>query len=148
MLFQQSGSPSSVFSQGSYIIYVQKDFYVFLLLKLKGYIPLRRKTICVRSWRWLRPSMPQFRVGGTNMLVSKNAKICVTPNAKPQHEPMEYRLRWVPNTKFVYPTRTQFAVECGLKDRVGWLACCSSHLCVICYYSAVSPWIKSGYIPN
>ena len=44
------------------------------------------------------------------MLVSKNAKICgtpntkykicVTPNAKPQREPMEYRLRWVPNWNF------------------------------------------------
>ena len=29
----------------------------------------------------LKPT-PQFRVGDTNMLVSKNAKICVTPNAK------------------------------------------------------------------
>ena len=44
------------------------------------------------------------------MLVSKNAKICVTPNAKlkicvspntnPQREPVEYRLRWIPNAKF------------------------------------------------
>ena len=49
-------------------------------------------------------------VGYANMLVPKNAKIwvtsnakhkiCVTPNAKPQSEPMEYRLRWVPNSKF------------------------------------------------
>ena len=77
------------------------------------------------------------------MLVSKNAKICltpnakhkicVTPNAKDQCKPMEYRLRWVPSAKFSrwpctfhgvfarficvavgYPTRTQFAVEYGL----------------------------------
>ena len=75
------------------------------------------------------------------MLVSKNAKICVTPNvnakicvtpnAKPQRESVEYRLRWVPNAKFWrwpctfhvvcahficvgYPTQTQFAVEYGL----------------------------------
>ena len=44
------------------------------------------------------------------MLVSKNAKIYVTPdakpkisitpNAKPQLQSVEYRLRWVPNTKF------------------------------------------------
>ena len=74
------------------------------------------------------------------MLVSKNAqicvtpnayfKICVTPNAKPQRESVEYRLRWVPNAKFSRwpctfhvvcahfirfgdPTRTQFAVEYG-----------------------------------
>ena len=40
-------------------------------------IPLQRKTICVGSWHWLRPPMPQFCVG--DMLVSK---ISVTPNAK------------------------------------------------------------------
>ena len=44
------------------------------------------------------------------MLVSKNTKTCVTPNAKnkicdtsnakPQRKPMEYRLRWVSNAKF------------------------------------------------
>ena len=44
------------------------------------------------------------------MLVSKNAKIwvtpnanakiCVTPNANHQHEQVEYRSSWVPNTKF------------------------------------------------
>ena len=34
------------------------------------------------------------------MLVSKKAKICVTPNAKPQCKSLEYRLRWVPNAKF------------------------------------------------
>ena len=55
----------------------------------KAYIPLRRKTIRVGSSRWLRT--PQFHVGNTNMLVSKNAlrypwpkakaKIVVTPNA-------------------------------------------------------------------
>ena len=76
------------------------------------------------------------------MLVSKNAKIyvtpntnfeiCLTPNAKPQRESLKYRLRWVPNAKFSrWPctfhvvcahfirvrdsTRTQFAVEYGLK---------------------------------
>ena len=70
---------------------------------LKAYIPLHRKTICVGSWRWLTPPTPQFRVGDNNMLVSKNAKICitrkakykicVTPNAKPKREPMEYNFR-------------------------------------------------------
>ena len=72
-----------------------------------AYIPLQRKTIGVGSCRWLRPPMPQFCVGYTNMLVSKNArmcvtpntkpKICISPNAKPQHKSVEYRLRWVPN---------------------------------------------------
>ena len=56
------------------------------------------------------PPNAKICVGNTNMLISKNAKICTTPNAehkicftpntKPQHEPMEYRLRWVPNAKF------------------------------------------------
>ena len=53
--------------------------------KSKAYIPLQRKTICFGSLRWLRPPTPQFRFGYTGyMLVSKNAKICVTPNAKPK----------------------------------------------------------------
>ena len=44
------------------------------------------------------------------MLVFKNAKICVTPNAKPKicvspnakpkRKSVEYRLLWVPNAKF------------------------------------------------
>ena len=50
-------------------------------------------------------------VGDTNMLVSKNAKICLTPNAKhkicvypdanPKRESVEYRLHWVPNANFL-----------------------------------------------
>ena len=52
---------------------------LFVRNTTKAYIPLRRKTICVGSWRWLRPPTPQFRFGDTNMLVSKNAQICVTP---------------------------------------------------------------------
>ena len=35
------------------------------------------------------------------MLVSEIAKICVIPNANPQREQVEYRSRWVPNTKFL-----------------------------------------------
>ena len=46
-----------------------------------AYIPLRRKTIGVGSWRWLRPPTPQFCVRYTNMLVSKNA-LPPTPNLK------------------------------------------------------------------
>ena len=48
----------------------------------EAYIPLRCKIICVGSWHWLGPPTPQFYVTYTNMLVSKNAKICITPNAK------------------------------------------------------------------
>ena len=50
------------------------------------------------------------------MLVPKDAKICITPNAKakiritpnanPQREQVEYRLHWVPNTNFLrWPCR-------------------------------------------
>ena len=108
----------------------------------KACIPLWCKTICVGSSRWLRPPTPQFRVGDTNMLVSKNAsicvtpnanaKICITPNANPQREQVEYRWCCVPNMRgwhwpcrfhifcvhFIcigYPMRTQFPVEYGLK---------------------------------
>ena len=56
------------------------------------------------------------------MLVSKNAKICVTPNANPkicvtpnanpQCKEVEYRSRWVPNAKFSrWPCR--FHVVCA-----------------------------------
>ena len=31
--------------------------------------------------------------------LNENPKICVTPNANPQREQVEYRLRWVPNTR-------------------------------------------------
>ena len=67
---------------------------------------------------WLRPPPPQFRVKDTTMLVSKNAtpkanaKVCVIPNANPQHEQVEYRWRWVPNTTFSqWPCR--FHVVCA-----------------------------------
>ena len=82
-----------------------------MVIECKAYIPLRRKTIRVRSLRWLRPPAPQFRIGDTNMLASKNAKICLTPNAKPKicvtpnanppRESVEYRLHGVPNAKFL-----------------------------------------------
>ena len=68
------------------------------------------QNVRVRALHWSRPPMPEFRIGDTNMLVSKNAemcvapgakpKTCVTPNAKPQRLSVKYRLRWVPNAKF------------------------------------------------
>ena len=33
----------------------------------------------VGALRWSRPPTPEFRIGDTNMLVSKNADICKTP---------------------------------------------------------------------
>ena len=76
----------------------------------KAYIPLRRKTTGIGALRWVRTPTRRFCVIYTNMFVSKNAKVCITPNAnakicftpnaKPQRESVEYRLRWVLNTKF------------------------------------------------
>ena len=99
-------------------------------------------------------------VGFTNMLVSKNTKICVTPNmkhkicvtpnTKPQREPMEYRLCWVPKTKFsLWPCT--FHVVCvhfipslqwnmGLKDFYKYvciyivLGKMSKHQCLVHYH--------------
>ena len=50
---------------------------------------------------WSAPNT-KICIGDTNMLVSKNVKICITPNAKPQHESVEYRWRWVPNATFLH----------------------------------------------
>ena len=69
-------------------------------------------------------------IGDTNMLVSKNAKICltpkakhkicVTPNAKPQRKPMEYRLRWVFNTKYS-PWPCTFLFVCVCQFHLRWV---------------------------
>ena len=67
--------------------------------KYKAYIPLQRKIPGVGGWRWLSPPTPLFCDGDTNMLVSENAKICISPDAKPQHQPVEYRLLWVPGVR-------------------------------------------------
>ena len=109
--------------------------------KCKAYIPLQRKITGVGASRWVSPPMRRFCGTYTNMLVSENAKICVTPNAnskicvtpnaKPQRQSVEYRLRWLPNAKFScwpcrfhvvypvffhvgYPTGTLSSVEYGL----------------------------------
>ena len=60
---------------------------------------------------WSRPPTPEFRFGDTNILVSKNTKVCITPdakpqicfttNAKPKGKSVEYRLRWVRNANFL-----------------------------------------------
>ena len=79
--------------------------------------------------------MPQFHVGDTNILVSKNAKICITPNvkhkicvipnAKPQREPMEYRLHLVPNAKCSFAFVTQHAPS--LQWNMGLIHCGALH---------------------
>ena len=71
----------------------------------KAYIPLRRKKGALGPGVGLAPQRHYFALV-TNMLVSENAKIClspdakrkicVSPDAKPQRQPVEYRLHWVP----------------------------------------------------
>ena len=67
------------------------------------------------------------------MLVSENAKICVSPdakhricvspNAKPQHQPVEYRLRWVPgvgHVHFIFFVLISFALGSRRKRSFQW----------------------------
>ena len=85
---------------------------------IKIFIPLQRETTCVGILRWSSPPTPHFRVGDTNILVSKNAKMCVTPNANPQCKQVEYRWRWVSNIRgWRWPCR--FHVVCVHFIRVG-----------------------------
>ena len=106
------------------------------------------KTLGVGSWHWLRPAMPQFCIGYTNMLISKNAKICVTPdakpkicvspNAKPQRKSVEYRLRWVPNANFS-PWACTFHILCRFhlcwiphfQWNMGFSICNTKRLCCV-----------------
>ena len=79
------------------------EFPLKYKLKEQTLKPMRKHLRWVLHW--LRPLTQNWErrtqhVGNTNMLVSKNAKICVTPNPKPQHESVEYGLCWVPNATF------------------------------------------------
>ena len=86
----------------------------------RTYIPLRHQHLHVGVWRWVTPLTRRFSVTYTSMMVYKNAKICVTPdakhkicvtanskhkicvtaNSKPRREPVVYRLCWVPKQNF------------------------------------------------
>ena len=78
---------------------------------------------------WLSPPTRNFALGIQTcwylktlkfaLHPTRNMKICVAPNAKPQHEPMEYRLRCVPNAKLSYWPCT-FHVVCAHFIRVGY----------------------------
>ena len=62
----------------------------------------------VGGWRWAITPDARILRWDTNMLVSENCKKkieslprqktknCVSPDAKPKRQPVEYRLRWVP----------------------------------------------------
>ena len=98
----------------------------------KAYIPLRRKILASGAGVGQYPPTAEFCVGDTNMLVSENANICVSPNANPRRQPVEYRWRWVSGVGHVYfmlfvhhfprwlrenwPTQRQIPVEYGLKN--------------------------------
>ena len=92
------------------------------------------------------------------MLVSENAKICVSPDAKPQRKPVEYRLRWVPGigslrwactfhifcVDFIcvwWPTQTQFSVEYGLNP-LQFLNCFISTLIFIALHCGFQPLVS------
>ena len=60
----------------------------------KAYIPLQRKIPGVGGWHWAMPPTPEFCVGDTNMLVSWSQRICISPDANPRSQSVEYRWRW------------------------------------------------------
>ena len=87
-----------------------------------AYIPLRREHFRVWALHWSRPPTAEFRVGDTNMLVSKNAKICVTPNAKTQCQSVEYRWRWVcvVHVDFMLFVSISFALASQSEPSIQW----------------------------
>ena len=102
-----------------------------------AYIPLVTQNHSRWVSRWLRPPTPQFRVGDTNMLVSKNAKICltpnanskicITPNANPLHEQVEYRSPGVGSSRWAFHLRlvaNANAVFSGIWAL--YITCCSN----------------------
>ena len=54
------------------------------MLYTLAYIPLRSKTTGVGALHWVIPPTRRFYVTYTNMLVYRNAKICVSPKANPK----------------------------------------------------------------
>ena len=72
-----------------------------------AYIPLWCKIPGVGGWRWAMHPTPEFCV--TQRKIYQHGGIfCVgwckflaSPKAKPQREPVEYRLRWVPNANLL-----------------------------------------------
>ena len=96
----------------------------------------------VGGWRWAITPDARILRWDTNMLVSERTqkmkfaslltqkKNCVSPDAKPQRQPVEYRLRWVPGVGSLHwactfhifcvdficvghLTQTRFSVEYG-----------------------------------
>ena len=91
------------------------------LWKIQGFIPIFHcdaKTFTLGPGVGLDPQCHNFALGIPTSWYLKTAKICiiptvkhkicVTPKAKPQCEPMEYRLHWVPNTQFLRISHVHF----------------------------------------
>ena len=99
-------------------------------------VPLSYSTAMQKHLRWVLAlaytPKARFSVGNTNMLVSKNTKIwvtphvnlkiCVSPNAKPQRESVEYRRKFLALAMYIsfflchfHSVGCRFSVEYGLK---------------------------------
>ena len=71
------------------------DFCLVLKINSKAYIPLRRENTRVGPSCWAIPPTREFCVWDTNMLISKNAKICVTPNTNAKICDTPNANRWI-----------------------------------------------------
>ena len=104
------------------------------LLMLKPIFHCDAKPLALGSYRWLRPPTLHFTQNIPTcwyILALPNAKICVSPDANPRHQSVEYRWHWafwrwgwrwactflffcVDFISVWCPTRTPFPVEYGL----------------------------------
>ena len=91
-----------------------------------GRLPLSLYSTATPS-HWAIPQTREFCVGYTNMLVSKNAKICIPPDAKPQ-------ICITPNAK---PNATQWNIGC-----IGSLTHSQCSFADFCKYHLLVPQIR------
>ena len=78
------------------------------MVSSKAYIPPERKIPGVGGWRWAMPPTPEFCMEiptcwyilalPPTPITDASPNICVTPDANPRRQSVEYRWRWVPNT--------------------------------------------------
>ena len=117
--------------------------YLDLQLKCKAYIPLRRKILASGVGVGQLPRRQTFALGIPTCwyllalppmpIPDANPKICVTPDANPRCQSVEYRWRWafwrwawhwactfhVVYVNFIcvgHPTQTRFLVKYGLNN--------------------------------
>ena len=101
-----------LYNNGCYYIFKYSRYIYSMPPKMKAYSLYSTTTSNFSHWGFAFDNTPNvnFCIGHTNMLVSKNtkicvtlnanAKICVTPNVKPKRKQVEYRSCWVPKAKF------------------------------------------------